>query len=146
MKKRKVILLFSDQEGTILKESDGNFDPETMYGFLSQLHKLQQLTGADVQMHLVSPVFQKQMQEAQKEIEAAEFEASVGGGAVSVKVNGKKEVLAVSIKPEVVDEDDVEMLEDLVLSAVNEALRKADEDTANKMGKLTGGMNMPGLF
>ncbi len=91
-------------------------------------------------------MLQKQMQEAQKEIEAAEFEASVGGGAVSVKVNGKKEVLAVSIKPEVVDEDDVEMLEDLVLSAVNEALRKADEDTANKMGKLTGGMNMPGLF
>ena len=91
-------------------------------------------------------MLQKQMQEAQKEIEAAEFEASVGGGAVSVKVNGKKEVLAVSIKPEVVDEDDVEMLEDLVLSAVNEALRKADDDTANKMGKLTGGMNMPGLF
>ena len=91
-------------------------------------------------------MLQKQMQEAQKEIEAAEFEASVGGGAVSVEVNGKKEVLAVSIKPEVVDEDDVEMLEDLVLSAVNEALRKADEDTANKMGKLTGGMNMPGLF
>ena len=91
-------------------------------------------------------MLQKQMQEAQKEIEAAEFEASAGGGAVSVKVNGKKEVLAVSIKPEVVDEDDVEMLEDLVLSAVNEALRKADENTANKMGKLTGGMNMPGLF
>ena len=63
MKKRKVILLFSDLEGTILRESDGNFDPETMYGFLSQLHKLQLLTGADVHMHLVSPVFQKQMQE-----------------------------------------------------------------------------------
>ena len=89
---------------------------------------------------------QKDMEQAQKELEAKEFEASVGGGAVLVKVNGKKEVLAVSIKPEVVDEDDVEMLEDLVLSAVNEALRKADENTANKMGKLTGGMNMPGLF
>ncbi|MCR4943260.1 MAG: YbaB/EbfC family nucleoid-associated protein [Clostridium sp.] len=91
-------------------------------------------------------MLQKQMQQAQKEIEESEFEASVGGGAVSVKVNGKKELLSVNIKPEVVDEDDVEMLEDLVLSAVNEALRKADENTANKMGKLTGGMNMPGLF
>lgn len=89
-------------------------------------------------------MLQKQMQEAQKEIEAAEYESSVGGGAVTVKVNGKKEVLSINIKPEVVDEDDVEMLEDLVLSAVNEALRKADEDSSNKMSKLTGGLNMPG--
>ena len=89
---------------------------------------------------------QKQMEEMQKEVEAAEFEASVGGGAISVRVNGKKEVLGINIKPEVVDPDDVEMLEDLVLSAVNEALRKADEETANKMGKLTGGIKMPGLF
>lgn len=89
---------------------------------------------------------QKQMEEMQKEVEAAEFEASVGGGAISVRVNGKKEVLGINIKPEVVDPDDVEMLEDLVLSAVNEALRKADEETANKMGKLTGGLKMSGLF
>ena len=89
---------------------------------------------------------QKQMEEMQKEVEAAEFEASVGGGAISVRVNGKKEFLGINIKPEVVDPDDVEMLEDLVLSAVNEALRKADEETANKMGKLTGGLKMPGLF
>ncbi|MBD7912548.1 MULTISPECIES: YbaB/EbfC family nucleoid-associated protein [Clostridium] len=91
-------------------------------------------------------MLQKQMQEAQKEIESAEFEASAGGGAITVRVSGKKEVLGINIKPEVVDPDDVEMLEDLVLSAVNEALRKADEETSNKMGKLTGGMNMPGLF
>ena len=89
---------------------------------------------------------QKQMEESQKELENSEFEASTGGGAVSVKVNGKKEVLSVNIKEEVVDPDDVEMLEDLILSAVNEALRKADEETANKMGKLTGGMNIPGVF
>lgn len=89
---------------------------------------------------------QKKMEEMQKQIEASEFEASAGGGAVSVKINGKKEVLGINIKPEVVDADDVEMLEDLVLSAVNEALRKADEETANKMGKVTGGMNIPGLF
>ena len=91
-------------------------------------------------------MMQKQMAEMQKEIEAAEFEASVGGGAVSVRVSGKKEVLGINIKPEVVDADDVEMLEDLVLSAVNEALRKADEETSSKMGKLTGGLNIPGLF
>ena len=65
---------------------------------------------------------------------------------VVVKVNGKKEVLAINIKEEVVDPDDVEMLEDLVLSAINEALKKADEETSSKMGKLTGGLNIPGMF
>lgn len=87
---------------------------------------------------------QKQMEEMQKEIETKEFEASVGGGAVVVKINGKKEVSAINIKPEVVDPDDVEMLEDLILTAVNEAIKKADEETSSKMGKLTGGMG--GLF
>ncbi|WP_455804594.1 YbaB/EbfC family nucleoid-associated protein [Clostridium butyricum] len=87
---------------------------------------------------------QRQMEDMQKEIETKEFEASVGGGAVVVKVNGKKEVSAINIKPEVVDPDDVEMLEDLVLTAVNEAMKKADEETSSKMGKLTGGMG--GLF
>ena len=89
---------------------------------------------------------QKEMAQAQQELEEKEFEASVGGGAVLVKVNGKKEVLSIKIKEEVVDPDDVEMLEDLVLSAVNEALKKADEETSNKMGKLTGGLNIPGMF
>lgn len=89
---------------------------------------------------------QKKMEDMQKETEASEFEATAGGGAISVRVNGKKEVLGISIKPEVVDPDDVEMLEDLVMGAVNEALRKAEEETANKMGKITGGLNIPGLF
>jgi DNA-binding YbaB/EbfC family protein len=89
---------------------------------------------------------QQQMEEMQKELEVTEFEATVGGGAVLVKVNGKKEVTHIEIKPEVVDPDDVEMLQDLVLSAVNQAMKKADEETSSKMGKLTGGMNMPGLF
>ncbi len=89
---------------------------------------------------------QREMEQMQKDLEEKEFEVSVGGGAVVVKANGKKEVVSINIKPEVVDADDVEMLEDLVLSAVNEALRKADEESANKMGKLTGGMNIPGLF
>ena len=89
---------------------------------------------------------QRDMEQAQKELESKEFEASVGGGAVVVKVNGKKEVLAINIKEEVVDPDDVEMLEDLVLSAINEALKKADEETSSKMCKLTGGLNIPGMF
>jgi len=89
---------------------------------------------------------QKQMEEMQKEVEAAEFEASVGGGAISVRVNGKKEVLGINIKPEVVDPDDIEMLQDLVLSAVNEALRKVDDMQQSQMSKVTGGMNIPGLF
>ena len=88
---------------------------------------------------------QKQMEDMQKDLETKEFETSVGGGAVSVTVTGKKEIKSINIKPEVVDPDDVEMLEDLVLTAVNEALRKADEETASKMGKLTGGMP-GGLF
>ena len=89
---------------------------------------------------------QKQMEEMQKEVEAAEFEASVGGGAVTVKVNGKKEVIDITIKPEVVDPDDIEMLQDLVLSAVNQALRNIDDIQASQMSKVTGGMNIPGLF
>ena len=84
---------------------------------------------------------QKQMEDMQKEMETKEFEASVGGGAVVVKANGKKEIISINIKPEVVDP---EMIEDLILSAVNEVLRKAEDETANKMGKLTGGMG--GLF
>ncbi len=89
---------------------------------------------------------QKQMEDAQRELENKEFEASVGGGAVTVTVTGKKVLTKVSIKPEVVDEDDVEMLEDLVLTAVNEALKKAEDETNASMGKLTGGLNIPGMF
>ncbi|KDR94523.1 hypothetical protein SAMN02745945_02882 [Peptoclostridium litorale DSM 5388] len=89
---------------------------------------------------------QKEMEKMQKEMEAKEVESSVGGGAVTVRANGKKEILSVSIKPEVVDPDDVEMLEDLVLTAVNEAIRLAEEMVSSKMSKLTGGMNIPGMF
>ena len=88
---------------------------------------------------------QDNMQKMQQELEAKEFE-SVGGGAVTVKVNGKKEVLDVTMKPEVVDPDDIEMLQDLVISAVNEALRKVDDAQSSQMSKMTGGMNIPGLF
>ena len=89
---------------------------------------------------------QAQMTKMQEELEAREYEASAGGGMVTVKVNGKKELLALEIKPEAVDPDDVEMLQDMVLAAVNEGLRIASETMEKEMGKLTGGMNIPGLF
>ena len=89
---------------------------------------------------------QAQMTKMQEELEAREYEASAGGGMVTVKVNGKKELLALEIKPEAVDPDDVEMLQDMVLAAVNEGLRIASETMETEMGKLTGGMNIPGLF
>ena len=89
---------------------------------------------------------QQQMAKTQEELEAREYEASAGGGMVTVKVSGKKELLAIEIKPEAVDPDDVEMLQDLVLAAVNEGLRTASETTEREMGKLTGGLGMPGLF
>ncbi|HSL85606.1 MAG TPA: YbaB/EbfC family nucleoid-associated protein [Bacteroidales bacterium] len=87
---------------------------------------------------------QKDMEKNQKELESKEYEASAGGGAVTVLVNGKKRLQDVKINPDVVDPDDVEMLQDLVLSAVNSAIQMADEDAEKVMGKLTGGM--PGLF
>ena len=89
---------------------------------------------------------QKQMEEMQSNLDSLEFEAKAGGGVVKAIVNGKKELKAVAIDPDAVDPDDVEMLEDLVVAAVNEALRKADEEVNGQMSKLTGGMNMPGLF
>lgn len=89
---------------------------------------------------------QQQMLKVQEEVEAREFTASAGGGMVTVKVNGKKEILGLEIKPEAVDPDDVEMLQDLILAATNEALREAGETVEREMGKLTGGMGIPGLF
>ena len=89
---------------------------------------------------------QQQMAKEQEELDAREFEATSGGGMVTAKVNGKRELLAISIKPEAVDPDDVEMLEDMVMAAVNEALRTAADTAEREMGKLTGGMGMPGLF
>lgn len=89
---------------------------------------------------------QEQMVKMQEELEEKTVEASVGGGVVSVVANGKKEIIEITIKPEAVDPDDVEMLQDLIMAAVNEATRKADEMAQAEMGKLTGGMGMPGLF
>ena len=89
---------------------------------------------------------QAEMEKMPAEMEDKKFEATAGGGAVAVTVSGKKELLDVTISPEACDPDDVEMLQDLIIVAVNDAMKKADEDSMNQMGKITGGMNIPGLF
>lgn len=88
---------------------------------------------------------QQEMARLQGELEEKTVESSAGGGVVTVVATGKKELKSISIKPEAVDPDDVEMLEDLVLAAVNEALRKAEQMVAEEMSKITGGLNIPGL-
>jgi DNA-binding YbaB/EbfC family protein len=89
---------------------------------------------------------QEQMLKAQEELSTKTVEGTAGGGVVTVVMNGQKNVLNVTIKPEAVDPEDVEMLQDLVLTAVNDALTKAEELANQDMGKFTGGMNIPGLF
>ena len=83
---------------------------------------------------------QRQMEETTKELESKEYTANAGGGAVSVTVSGKKEILAVKLSPEAVDPDDIEMLEDLIVAAANEALRQMEADSTEAMSRLTGGL------
>ena len=101
-------------------------------------------TGAQRQMEMQQKLqeMQAQMAATQESVEAQEFAASVGGGVVEAKVNGKKELLSVTSKPEAVDPEDVEMLQDLVVSAVNEALRQAESAMNEAMEKITGGLNL----
>lgn len=89
---------------------------------------------------------QADMQKMQEELKQRTVEASAGGGSVTVVMNGEKVVQSIKIDPAAVDPEDVEMLEDIVVSAVNEAGRKVDDMMAQEMGKVTGGMNIPGLF
>ncbi|MDY2628508.1 MAG: YbaB/EbfC family nucleoid-associated protein [Lachnospiraceae bacterium] len=83
---------------------------------------------------------QRQMEEAKKSLDEREYTAKAGGGVVEVKISGKKELLSVKLAEEVVDPDDIEMLEDLIVAAVNEAMRAVDEDAAKTMGQFTGGL------
>lgn len=89
---------------------------------------------------------QEDMAALQSDLETREYSAAAGGGMVEVTINGKHEITGLSIKPDVVDPDDIEMLEDLITAAVNEAVRIAAETGESEMSKLTGGMNLPGLF
>jgi DNA-binding YbaB/EbfC family protein len=89
---------------------------------------------------------QDQLMKAQQELEGKEFEGTAGGGVVKVTMNGKKQLLGLEIQPDVVDSDDVEMLQDLIIAAFNEVQKQVDDVASKDLGKLTGGLNIPGLF
>ena len=89
---------------------------------------------------------QDDMEAASAELETKEYEAAAGGGAVKVTVSGKPELIKVEIQPEVIDPDDVEMLEDLIITAVNDAISQINQISAKNIEKVTGGFNIPGLF
>lgn len=89
---------------------------------------------------------QDDMAKLQEDLEAKEYDITSGGGVVEVKITGKREIKAINIKPEAVDPDDVEMLQDLLVAAVNEAIRKVDEVSETEMSKVTGGFSLPGMF
>ncbi|MEG1996573.1 MAG: YbaB/EbfC family nucleoid-associated protein [Oscillospiraceae bacterium] len=103
--------------------------PQDMSGMLKQAQKMQE-----------------EMTSLQTKLELEEYTSSVGGGAVEAVVNGKKELISLTIKPEVIDPEDVEMLQDLIISAVNEANRNAQTDSDEKMDKISGGLSIPGLI
>ena len=89
---------------------------------------------------------QADMEALQEELDAREYEVSVGGGVITVKINGKKEIQNIELKPEVVDPDDIETLSDLLVAAVNEAIKKVEDTNAEQMQKITGDISVPGLF
>lgn len=89
---------------------------------------------------------QEDMAAMQEELDSREYEVKAGGGVVSVKINGKKEILAIDIQPEIVDPDDVETLSDILIAAVNEAIKRVETTNNEEMSKITGSMNMPGMF
>ena len=89
---------------------------------------------------------QEDMAAKQEELNAREYDISAGGGVVNVKINGKKEILAIDLKPEIVDPDDIETLSDILVAAVNEAIRRVDDTNNEELNKITGPMNLPGLF
>ena len=111
--------------------------PANMQGMLRQAQKMQE-----------------DMARVQEELEAKEYDIKAGGGVVSVKINGKKQIVAMDIAPEIVDPDDIETLSDVIIAAVNEAIKTVEDDASAEMGKITGGMGgmmgglpgMPGLF
>lgn len=107
----------------------GGFGGGNMNNLLKQAQKMQQ-----------------QMEDMKKDIENKHFSASVGGGVVTAVVTGKKDIVSLKLNEEVVDPDDIETLEDLIVSALSEAMKKADEESSKEFGKITGGMNIPGMF
>ncbi len=103
--------------------------PSNMQGMMKQVQKMQD-----------------QMTELQADLDEREYEINAGGGVVTVKINGKKEILSIDLKPEIVDPDDIETLSDVLVAAVNEAIRKVEEVNSSEMSKITGNVSIPGLF
>ena len=99
-----------------------------------------------MQMMKQAQKMQQEMMKMQQEMETKEYEATAGGGVITAVCNGSRQLLRVAIDPKAVDPDDVEMLQDMVVAAVNEAMRKAEADQAASMSRLTGGLNLGGLF
>ena len=89
---------------------------------------------------------QEEMTALQEDLDAREYEVKAGGGVVTVKINGKKEILSITIQPEIVDPDDIETLSDVLVAAVNEAIRKVEEVNSSELSKVTGNVSIPGLF
>ena len=89
---------------------------------------------------------QEDMAALQEDLDAREYDVSAGGGVVGVKINGKKEVLSIDIKPEIVDPDDIETLSDILVAAINEAIKRVEDTNSSEMAKITGNIGMPGLF
>ena len=103
--------------------------PSNMQGMMRQVQKMQE-----------------DMATLQEDLDAREYEIKAGGGAVAVKINGKKEILAIDIQPEIVDPDDIETLSDVLVAAVNEAIKKVEDTNSAEMQKVTGNVSIPGLF
>lgn len=89
---------------------------------------------------------QEDMEALQADLDAREYDISAGGGVVALKINGKREILSIDIKPEIVDPDDIETLSDILVAAVNEAIKRVDDTNSAEMAKLTGSVGIPGLF
>ena len=89
---------------------------------------------------------QEDMAALQEDLDSREYDISAGGGVVGVKINGKKEIISIDIKPEIVDPDDIETLSDILVAAVNEAIKTVDETNSSEMSKITGSVGLPGMF
>ncbi len=111
----------------------------------NKANKMGNMGGMQAQLKQMQAM-QRKMEEVQGEIEQKEVTTTAGGGAVEVTVSGAKEVKSIKLKPEIVDPDDIEMLEDLILVAVNEGMRQMEEISEQEMAKVTGGLNIPGLM
>ena len=102
--------------------------------------------GNQMQMMKQAQKMQERMTELQEELDAKEYDFTVGGGMLTIHMNGKKEMLGIEIKPEVVDPDDIEMLQDLIVAGVNEAVSSIEKTNAEEMSKVTGNISIPGMF